>query len=168
MVNPEVIYKKLISLLDNCHVEYKLFTHRPALTYDELAVIQAEVGFLGTEMKCLVMKADENFIVYITLQGQRVDYQVIAERVGGKKVRLATPEELLEHFGATPGCAYPFGFDASYDIYVDPTIYKEEWLLFSPVVPTQTVQARGADLKKAFDALENHISEVSNFNQPVA
>lgn len=165
MPDPNKIYEKLTSLLDNNNVEYKLFSHKEALTYEELAEVQKETGFFGTEMKCMVLKAGEKFFVYITLQGRRVNFDAIKEKLEVKKVRLALPEELNEHFGAKPGCAYPFGFDSQYDIYVDPGIYEQEWVLFSPVLPTKTVQAKGADLKKVFSVLENKVLEVTDFNQ---
>ncbi len=158
-------YNKLISILDNNHVEYKLFSHKEALTWEELAEVQKETGFFGTEMKCMVLKADDNFFVYITTQGKRINLDVIKEKLNTKKVRLSTPEELSEYFGAKPGCAYPFGFDVKYNIYIDPEIYKQEWLLFSPVIPTKTVQVNGADLKKVFGSLENKVEEVMDFNQ---
>jgi len=158
-------YEKLLDLLESNQVEYKLFVHREALTWEDLAAVQKETGFFGTEMKCMVLKAGDKFIVYITIQGNRVNFDAIKETLGISKVRLSTPEELQEYFGAKPGCAYPFGFDAQYDIYVDPEIYEQEWMLFSPVVPTKTVQAKGADLRRVFDSLENHVQEVRNFNQ---
>ncbi|HBB02593.1 MAG: YbaK/prolyl-tRNA synthetase associated region [Candidatus Peregrinibacteria bacterium GW2011_GWF2_38_29] len=165
MVDPNIVYEKLINLLDNNHVEYKLFSHREALTWEDLAAVQKETGFFGTEMKCMVLKAGEELIVYMTLQGKRVNFDAIKEKLGVNKVRLSTPEELNEYFGAKPGCAYPFGFDAQYRIFVDPEIYKQEWMLFSPVVPTKTVQAKASDLKKVFDSLGNRVQEVTNFNQ---
>ncbi len=165
MVDQNEIYEKLIKLLDTAQVEYKLFNHREALTYDELAEVQKEAGFTGTEMKCLVLKCDDKFIVYITIQGNRIDFDVVKQRVGAKKIRLSIPEELKEHFGAQPGCAYPFAFDKQYDIYVDPVIYEQAWLLFSPVLPTKTVQAKGSDLKKVFNKIKNNVVEVNNFNK---
>lgn len=164
MVDPNIVYEKLIKILDENKVEYKLFEHRPALTYEDLAQVQKETGFIGTEMKCMVLKAQEKFIVYITLQGNRVNFEVIKEHLGVSKVRLASPEELKENFGAEPGCAYPFGFESEYDIYIDPKIFEEEWLLFSPVLPNKTVQAKGQGLKGMFNNLENKVSEVTNFN----
>jgi len=164
MIDQSIVYKKLINLLDNNQVEYKLFSHKEALTWEDLAQVQKEVGFIGTEMKCMVLKAGKKLIVYITLQGKRINFDAIKERLNVSKVRLSTPEELNEYFGAKPGCAYPFGFDAQYDIYVDPKIYEQEWVLFSPVIPTKTVQARGNDLKKVFNSLENKVQEAINFN----
>lgn len=155
----------MINLLDANQVEYKLFTHKEALTYEDLAQVQESTGFFGTEAKCMVLKVDDKFIVYITIQGSRVNFDAVKKELGGVKVRLATTEELVEYFGAQPGCAYPFAFDSQYDIYVDPNIYQQEWLLFSPVFPTETIQARGQDLKRVFASIDNKVSEVANFNQ---
>mgnify|MGYP001570751470 FL=1 len=165
MLTPEFIFQNLISLLDKNNVEYKLFSHRPALTYEDLAAVQKETGFFGTEGKCMVLKVDDKFIVYVTLQGQRVNFDNVKEKLDTKKIRLASKEELKEYFGAEHGCAYPFGFDENVDIYVDPKIYEQEWFLFSPVLSSKTVQARGEHLKRVFDNLINKVKEVTDWNE---
>lgn len=165
MINPEEAHTNLIHLLDIIGVEYKLFSHKAALTYEDLAEVQKETGFTGIEGKCLVLKVDDRFIVYITLQGNKVNFDIIKQTLGVDKIRLASSEELKEYFGAEPGCAYPFGFSKDIDIYVDPKIYETDWFLFSPVLPTKTVQAKGKDLENVFSHLENKVTEVNNFNQ---
>lgn len=165
MVNSENVYLELIRLLDENKVEYKLFSHKAALTYEDLEEVQEQTGFFGTEGKCMVLKVDDKFIAYVTIQGKRVNMDAIKDATNVSKVRLATPEELKEYFGAEPGCAYPFGFSKDIDVFVDPKIYEQEWFLFSPVLPTKTVQAKGLDLKNVFSNLENKVTEVQNFNQ---
>lgn len=174
MVNPEEAYLKIVQLLNENGVGYKLFNHQVALTFEDLAKVQKETGFTGSEGKCLVLKVGDKFIakqeglpfiVYITLQGNRVNFDNIKQALEINKVELASSEELKEYFGAEPGCAYPFGFSKEINIYVDPKIYEQEWFLFSPALPTQTIQANGGDLKKVFDNLENKVTEVQNFNQ---
>lgn len=159
------IFQKLINLLDTSQADYKLYSHRSALTYDDLAAVQKEAGFFGTEGKCLVLKANDKFIVYVTIAGNKINFKRVGETVSAKNIRLATAEELKEYFVAEPGCAYPFGFAADIDIYVDPVIYQQEWFLFSPVLSTKTVQVRGADLKRVFSNLPNRVTEVTDFNQ---
>ena len=123
MVDQQAIYQRIIQLMNDSVVEYKLLKHRAALTYEDLAAVQKETGFIGTEGKCLVLKADDNFLVYITIQGQKVNFENMKEVLNATKVRLATQEELMDNFGAEPGCAYPFGFNEQYPIYIDPQIY---------------------------------------------
>jgi hypothetical protein len=164
MVDQNAIYQSIIDLLDKTKAEYKLFTHRPALTYEDLALVQKEAGFIGTEGKCLVLKADDNFIVYITIQGKKIDFDKIKNNLNLKKIRLALPEELMANFGAEPGCAYPFCFDSKFNIYVDPIIYEQEWFLFSPLFSNQTVQVTGNSLKTIFQNLPNSVTETKDFN----
>jgi len=164
MINPINIKNTIISLLDKEQIDYKLFEHKPVLSYEDSVEVQREAGYEGTEGKSLVLKTDDTFIVYVTIMGKKVNFAVIKETLGVKKIRLATPEELQEHFGAVPGCAYPFGFDETYAIYVDPTIYEQPWFIFSPALPTYTVQVHGEDLKKVFNILPNKVTEVKTFN----
>lgn len=155
------IYNKIISLLDESGAEYKLFNHRAAYSYEDLEKVQKEAGFFGTEGKCMVLKADNRFIVYVTTFDNRINFDLIKEKLGVGKIRLATPEELQKYFGAEPSCAYPFGFDKNIEIFVDPKIYQVGWFLFSPLYPTRTIQVRSKDLKLVFDKLENKVTETS-------
>lgn len=161
MIEPESIFKAIIEILNINKGDYKLFTHRPALSYNELLAVQKETGFVGTEGKCLVIKVDYRFVVYVTVQGEKADLERIKEISGASKIRLATNEELRENFAALPGCAYPFGFSTDVSIFVDPVVYDQKWFLFSPAVPTATIQIRGSDLKKVFHRLPNRIVEIS-------
>ena len=164
MIDSLQIKNKILELLTQAGVEYKVFEHQPIFSYEDALKVQKEVGFEGTEGKSLVLNTDDTFIVLVTTQGKKVDFDKLKQTLGVEKVRLAKPEELQEYFGAEPGCAYPFGFDEQYTIYVDPAIYEQEWFLFSACLPTWTVQARGKDLKKVFEKLPNKVVETGEFN----
>lgn len=162
MINAEEVKNTIVSMLDKNGVEYKIFQHKPIFSYEEAEEAKKETGFFGTEGKSLVLKTDDTFIVLVTIQGKKTNFDAIKQLLGVKKVRLASPEELQEYFGAQPGCAYPFAFDAKYQIFVDPTIYQQEWFVFSPCLPNFTVQAKGEDLKRVFTSLENKVQETSD------
>jgi len=155
---------RILGILDSAGAEYTRYEHRPVLTYDDIATVAAETGWQGTEMKNLVQKAGDDCVVYVTLQGTRADTKAMKKHLGTKKLRMASDEELAETFGAEPGNAYPFGFDESVRIIVDPAVYEQEWLLFSPCRPDQTVQVRAADLGKVFGSLPSPV-EVLALNQ---
>lgn len=165
MVNTDDIYQKFVNLLDFNKANYKLFKHKPVYSYEDSLEAQKETGFVGTEGKCLVLKSNDKFLVYITRQGNKINFDKVKEVLSANEIKLATPEDLKEYFGAEPGCAYPFAFDSSVDIYVDPKIYNEDWMLFSAVLPTVTVQIKGTDLRNVFHNLDNKITEVAHFNQ---
>ena len=159
----EDAFAAVVRLLGHFRVEYALFHHRPVRSYEDAALARAEAGFVGTEGKCLVLRAGDGFVVCTTLQGRQVDLDRLRDHLSVRKVRLATPKELRRHFGAEPGNAYPFGFDAAVRIIVDPVVYAEEWLLFSPALSTATVQVRGRDLARLFRGLPNPTAELPVF-----
>jgi Ala-tRNA(Pro) deacylase len=158
------IADRIIGILDATNAEYKPYEHRPVLTYDDIEIVAKETGWTGTEMKNLVMKAGDDFVVYVTMQGVRTDTKAMKKHLGVKKLRMATDAELEEYFGAEPGNAYPFGFGEDIRIMVDPDIYQQEWLLFSPCRPNATVQVRARDLENVFTSLPNQV-EVISMNQ---
>ena len=71
--------------------------------------------------------------------------------------------DLLEHSEA---CRLRhFGFDEGVLIYADPDVFREEWVLMSLVLPTETCQIRGEDLVKVFAQVGNPFELVTDFNQ---
>jgi Ala-tRNA(Pro) deacylase len=158
--DPNRAYAAILKLLDELRVEYRLFHHRPVLSFADAHAVRLEVGYVGSESKSLVIRTGDRFVVATTTEEKRVDLKRVRAHLGGGKVRLATADELREHFGAEPGCAYPFGFADEIQILVDPAIFEPEWLLFSPAVPTATVQVRTSDLRRVFAALANPVDEL--------
>lgn len=158
------IARRIVGLLDDAGVRYTLCDHRPVLTYDDIAAVAAGTDRQGTEMRSLVQKTGDDFVVYVTLQGTRAGAKAMKKHLGTKTLRMASDEDLADTFGAAPGNAYPFGFDACVRAIVDLAVDGQEWLLFSPCRPGQTVQVRGADLEKAFGSLPDPV-EVLALNQ---
>lgn len=163
-LTPEGAKQRMLDCMDAVGADYKVYTHRPIRNYDDAELARQESGFFGTESKSLVLKSGDNVIVYVTLAGRRVDFKAVRAHLGGPKPKILGDEDLWSRFAAEPGAAYPFGFDADVRIYVDPVIYDEEWLLLSLVLPTETVQIRGSDIRKVFAHVSNPVEEVTTFN----
>lgn len=164
MIYPSKVYAGIADILNKSGAEYRLFTHKAAFTYADLAEIQKETGFFGTEMKCMALEVDNRMIVYNTLQREKINISAVKNALNASKVVLASVEALEENFKIKPGCMYPFGFDAQYDIYMNPNVYNEEWVLFSPALPTRTIQMKGEDFQKVFAFLKNNIFEPNDFS----
>lgn len=164
-LTPDVARQRMVDLLDAAGAEYRVFEHRPIRNYDDAELARQESGFEGTESKSLVLKSGDRVVVYLTLAGNRTDLKAIRAHLGGPKPKIMGAEELWERFAAEPGAAYPFGFDAEVDIFVDPAVYSEDWVLLSLVLPTETVQVRGADMEKVFAQVPNAVEVVTTWNQ---
>ncbi len=163
-LTPEAAKQRMIEVMDTVGADYKVYTHRPIRNYDDAELARQESGFFGTESKSLVLKSGEAVIVYVTLAGRRVDFKAVRAHLGGPKPKILGDEELWSRFAAAPGAASPFGFDVDVRTYVDPAIYDEEWVLLSLVLPTETVQIRGQDIRKVFAHVPNLVEEVTTFN----
>ena len=159
MISQDKTYEKIIKILEDNKSTYKLFNHKAAFTYEELQAVQKEVGFVGTEGKCLVVRTKNSFAVCVTIQGKKLNFSRLKEILADKDLRLAKPEELKEYFGAEPGCAYPFGFDEGIKIECRNTVYFPEWFLISPLFPTKTIQVKGKDLRNIFSNVGNATEE---------
>lgn len=167
-VTPEAARQRMLDLMDAVGADYKIYTHRPIRNYDDAELARQESGFVGTESKSLVLRSSDDVIVYVTLAGRRVDFKAVRAHLGGPKPKILGDEELWSRFAAEPGAAYPFGFDDDVRIYVDPDIYDKEWLLLSLVLPTETVQIRGEDIRKVFVHVANPVEDVTSFNAAMA
>lgn len=153
-------YERIIALLDRLGIPYGLWEHRPVLNYEDAELARQEAGFDGVESKAVVCETDRGLVVYLTTADRRMDQRAVKRLTGARSVRLATPEVLMGQLGAVPGSAYPFGFVADVPIVVDPALYDLDRLLFSPALPTVTVQIRGPDLRRVLDAIGNQVFEL--------
>lgn len=161
MTDPQVVRVRVLDALQRAGVTWHIFTHRAVMNYDDAELARRESGFTGTESKSMVLRSGEDVLVYVTLAGKRVDFKAMRAHLGGPKPTLVTDEELRSYFSVEPGNAYPLGFDTAIPVFVDPAIFAQEWLLFSPAVPTETVQVRGLDLRAVYRLLGNPVQEVA-------
>lgn len=165
LITPEIARQKMLEVLAAAEAEFHQFVHRPIRNFDDAELARQESGFVGTETKSMVLRSGDDLLVYITVMGKRIDLKAIRAHLGGPKPKMVGAEELWERFAAEPGAAYPFGFDSTVGIYVDPVVFDEDWLLMSLVLPTETLQLRGGDFRKVLASVPNKVEEVTTFNQ---
>ena len=82
--------------------------------------------------KALLIKVDDDFRLFVLSAALRADSQAIRERLGARRSRFATPEELLERTGLVPGSVPPFGRPIlPFDLYVDESITRNDRIAFN-------------------------------------
>lgn len=153
-------YERIVALLDRLEIPYRSWQHRPVLSYDDAELARQEAGFDGIESKVVVCDTNRELLVYLTTADQRMDQRAVKRLTGARSVRLATADVMMERLGAVPGSAYPFGFDASIPIVVDPALFEIDQLLFSPALPTVTIQISGSNLRRLLFAAGNPVLEI--------
>jgi len=112
---------------------------------------------LGQIVKSIAFLVDGHPILVLTSGDQRVDDKKIAALydVGRKKVKVATPEQMVEIYGYAPGSMPPLAHrSADLDIYVDESLGRFDMLYAAggahnaifPITLEQLLQVSGGKL----------------------
>ena len=110
----EPAYTAIVELLERKKVRCFALTHDPCKTSEESEAARAKAGHPGvTGAKALLTKLyfkDHEAFATIVLPGNHVldKDRLIAAIPDLKKIRFATPEEMLTLAGVIPGCMPPF------------------------------------------------------------
>ena len=133
-------------LLDDHGAPYVVVEHPTAATAAEAATARGTPLAMGG--KSIVMKLDRGlgFVMLVTAGDRQVDNRLLRRHLGVRRYRFATPDELLEHTGLTPGCVPPFGrpvFDLA--LYVDAARATAPEIAFSLATHTASVRMATAD-----------------------
>ena len=94
-------------MLTEAGVSFREVPHEPTRTSEESAKARGEELRIGG--KALLMKGDDLFRLFVLPADRKLDSGAIRREFGWKKLRFATPDELLELTGLVPGCVPPFG-----------------------------------------------------------
>jgi Ala-tRNA(Pro) deacylase len=124
------ILQHIRAVLDSANIVYREVRHEPTLTSEASALARGEELRLGG--KALVLKVAEGYGVFVLSAACKLDSTAIKRHFGVKKLRFATAAELHEMTGLVPGAVTPFGHPIlPYDLYVDPSIVRNERIAFN-------------------------------------
>jgi prolyl-tRNA editing enzyme YbaK/EbsC (Cys-tRNA(Pro) deacylase) len=116
--------------LEDEGVAFREDHHRPTRTSKEAAEVRGEPMAIGG--KAIVAKVDETFRVFVFSAARRLDSRAIRRRLGARRFRFATAEELMELTGLVPGSVPPFGRPVlQLDLYVDTSILANDRIAFN-------------------------------------
>lgn len=114
---PEIT-QAIRTLLQQAGITFRELQHEPTLTSAESARVRGEPLFVGA--KALLLKVDAEFALFVLPANLKLDSTAIKRHLQAKKLRFATPDELLAQTGLVPGSVPPFGRPIlPYDLYAD-------------------------------------------------
>jgi len=126
----ESMYRALCILLTREGVSYRTLHHEPTFTSEDSARVRGEDVRIGG--KALVVKVGEDFRLFVVSAARKLDSLAIKEHFAVKKIRFASPEELLQLTGLVPGSIPPFGKPLlPFELFVDPSILDNERIAFN-------------------------------------
>jgi Ala-tRNA(Pro) deacylase len=119
-------------------VPFRELHHEPTRTSEDSARVRGESIEIGG--KALLLKVDDDFRLFVLSAALRIGSQAIRERLGARRSRFATPEELLDQTGLVPGSVPPFGRPIlPFDLYVDESITRNDRIAFNAGALTDSI-----------------------------
>jgi Ala-tRNA(Pro) deacylase len=118
---PEPIFPQIRQLLEEAGIDFRVVEHTPTQTSEESARARGEE--LGVGAKALLLRTDDVFRLFVLPADRKLDSAAVKKELGVKKMRFATPEELLETTGLVPGSVPPFGKPVlPFELFADSSI----------------------------------------------
>lgn len=128
----------ILELLDGEGIAYRRISHEPTRTSEDSARARGEA--LETGGKALLLKAGEDFSVFVLSAALKLDSQAVKKRLGVKSLRFATADELMDLTGLVPGSVPPFGEPVlPFPLFVDESIEANDRIAFNAGSLTDSV-----------------------------
>lgn len=128
----------ILDLLDGEGITYRRISHEPTRTSEDSARARGEA--LETGGKALLLKAGEDFSVFVLSAALKLDSQAVKKRLGVKSLRFATADELMDLTGLVPGSVPPFGEPVlPFPLFVDESIEANDRIAFNAGSLTDSV-----------------------------
>lgn len=142
--------KKIVSMLEEKHIDYKKIEHEPVYTSKEAARIRGVP--LKSGVKALVCKtAEDNIILVLVRADKRANLDRVAKLEKTKRVRLASPEDVLKHAGCEIGAVPPFGHPRPLKTYLDREVLEEDKVNFNIGEHRKSITMKAQDLLKVME-----------------
>src|SRR5437868_9918252 len=108
---PEVarmtVFEKILALLEENNVPYKLTEHEPVRTSEEAARIRGAV--LKTGAKAMIIRGKDNYYLLVLPADKHIDWKRMRAILHVSNLRLATEEEAESVAHVKMGSVPPFG-----------------------------------------------------------
>ncbi len=141
------VLEAIRKLLAEEGVPWQEVEHSPVASVEEAARARGLPERMGA--KSIVMKTDGVFRLFVMSGALALRSRLIRQRLGVRRTRFATPEELLELTGVRPGAVPPFGEPIlPLELYADPALLDNKRIAFTPGVATVSILLAAADWQR--------------------
>jgi Ala-tRNA(Pro) deacylase len=106
MTNP--VWERVQTLLRSHGITAREVAHAPVKTADDAAAVRGTPLSIGGKA-ILLRPGESGFCICALSASTELDSKIVRKALGVRKLRFATPEELLELTGLMPGTVPPFG-----------------------------------------------------------
>src|SRR5512137_1758354 len=125
----ELVFQRVESLLKQQGVSFEVLRHQPVFTSEEAAAVRGVA--LSSGAKALICKVDAQFVMFVIPADRKLDSKQVRQALGIRALRFATPDELRELTGLTPGAIPPFGSLFGLTTHCDSHLAENERINFN-------------------------------------
>lgn len=127
-------YHRLIALLDERGVAYRLIDHAPEGRTELVSAMRGNA--LAQAAKCIVLlvkvgKKVTRYILAVVPGDARVDLAAVKALLGATYVGFASPESAERLAGSVAGTILPFSFTPELELIADPSLLEQSDLYFN-------------------------------------
>lgn len=130
--------QEIRELLKSNPINFREVHHEATKTSEESAKARGEDISIGG--KTLLLKVDDDFKLFVLSAAKKLNSEAIKKHFNAKKIRFATPDELLYLTNLVPGSVPPFGKPIlDVDLYVDNSIVANQKIAFNAASLTDSI-----------------------------
>lgn len=123
-------FATILQFLDQYQAKYELLDHEPVFTSAQAQQIRGLEGVIGA--KALLIKTNLGYFLVVMPGTERLDSKKLKAHLGCKKLRFATPEEVVEIMGCEIGACYPLGPVCKTPMVVEASLAQAKRIAFNP------------------------------------
>jgi Ala-tRNA(Pro) deacylase len=130
----EDTYERLIALLDQHAVQYRLIEHAPEGRTELVSAMRGNT--LSQAAKCIILmvkigKKITRYILAVVPGDAKVDLQAIKALLKGTYVAFASSDIAESLAGSIAGTILPFSFNPELELVVDPSLLENDEIYFN-------------------------------------
>ena len=153
-----VIFDKIIDVLNKEKMEYGILEHKPVFTSKEAAEVRGTKLEQGT--KALICKTEEGFIQAVVSGAKELDIKKLQKFTLFKKIELANAKEVRQVTGCNIGSVPPFGNLFGIKVYFDKSVVDNEIVAFNAGTHTKSIKMKSKDLVRVVNPVIGEFSKL--------
>tara|TARA_B100001123_G_scaffold269041_1_gene299402 strand:+ start:15 stop:524 length:510 start_codon:yes stop_codon:yes gene_type:complete len=140
--------KKLLTLIKEKGLDFKLYTHEPLYTVEESIKYRGTID--GAHSKNLFLKNKKNqFFLFSCIENTPINLKKISKSLTLGNISFANENYLSLYLGIKPGAVTPFGLlndkENKVTFYFDSNFLKNQIVNFHPLTNTSTISMKSKD-----------------------
>lgn len=140
------VFERILALLEEQHVPYKLTEHEAVRTSEEAAKLRGVA--LRTGAKAMIVRGkDADYYLFVLPADKQLDWKQMRALLGVRHLRFATEEEAEGVAHVKMGSVPPFGNVLGLPTYFDEGLFENEVVNFNPGSTTHSIAMKSADLR---------------------